>query len=327
MVAMLAIASPDATMDTCSQHAGPRAFASGVLSNGSCGYCSTSGALEACADGLVVGTVAYPGRANRSGCVGRWCLSCGPPIHPPPGAVVFVSPHCGFFDDAAGGVAPHADLRGALVNVSIVVAAVGVRLNGSLTLAGACSVVGGPLHIAADPPGCGVRLTNTPGHKTIATVVESVVHVTGGECGVSVGAAHWATGVVGTITIGSVRPGPSQRGPFFALATANVAGTVVSTSPANTAIMLDRSHTHRMAFDPPKNWAHVANLSAYLAVFGAEYEIEYFHDGERSIPTPPWVGKLAAANRMLWPVAAVFAVVIGRSAALAPAASSKTHTE
>tara|TARA_B110000971_G_scaffold98205_1_gene101033 strand:+ start:205 stop:531 length:327 start_codon:yes stop_codon:yes gene_type:complete len=108
------------------------------------------------------------------------------------------------------------------------------------------------------------------------------------------------------------------------VATANVAGTIVSTAPANTAIMLDRSHTHRVVFAPTTHWEHVVNLSAYLAVFGAEYEIEYFHDGERTVPSPVWVGKLAAANRMLWPVAAVFAVVIGRSAVLT---HKKTHTD
>lgn len=324
LVAMIAIASRDATTDSCRVHAGPRAYATGVLANGTCAYCSTAGTVGACTDGLVAGTVAYPGRTNRSGCEGRWCLSCGLPVHPPPGAEVYLSPQCGFFDDAAGGPPAVADLRGPLINVSLIVAAAGARLNSTLTLAGASSVVGGPLHITASPPGCGVRLTNTPGHTAIVASIGSRLHVTGPECGVSVTPAHFATGVVATATVGSIRAGPTQTGPFFSVATANVAGHLSTTDPGNTAVLLDRSHTHRMAFpNVPQRWASVVNLSAYLAVFGAEYEIAYFHDGERDLATPAWVDRLAAANRVLAPVAGIFAIAMLRAAVLTP----KEHVE
>lgn len=323
LTAMLAVASRNATAESCSAHAGPRAFVTGVLGNGSCGYCTTSGALVPCTAGLVPGTLEYPGHTNRSGCLGRWCLSCGGEIDPPPGAEIFVSGHCGFFDDAPGGPAAVLDLRGPLVNVSLVVAAAGARVNGSLTLAGTVSVAGGALHIqASPPPGCGLRLTNTPGHTTINASIASPLFVAQSDCGVSVTPAHWATGVTGAVAVGLVRPGPEQTGPFFSMAVANVAGEMSTTDPGNTAVMLDRSHTHRVSFSP--QWAHIVNLSTYLSVFGAEYEIEYFHDGARVIPKPAWVGKLAAANRFMAPIALVFLLVLGRSAALAPA---KVHAD
>jgi hypothetical protein len=318
---MLAIASRDATTDSCSTHAGPRAYATGVLANGSCAYCTTAGTVQTCSSGMQSGTVTYPGRTNRSGCVGRWCLSCGGPIHPPPGTTVYLSPACGFFDDSVGDRPAAADLRGPLVNISLVVAASGIRLNQTLTLAGTSSVVGGPLHIAAIPPGCGVQLTNTPGHTTISTKIDSALRVTDSECGVSIAPAHFGVGVVATVTVDSIRPGPYQSGPFFSVAAANVAGAISTTAPGNSAVLLDRSYTHRASFPAnPQNWSSVVNLSAYLAVFGASYEIAYYHDGQRTLPTPPWVDRLAAANKVLAPIAAIVAIGILRGAAVAPKA-------
>jgi hypothetical protein len=324
LVLMLAIASRDATSDSCRVHSGPRAYATGVLANGSCAYCTTAGTVQPCSSGMQSGTVAYPGRTNRSGCVGRWCLSCGGPIHPPPGSSVYLSPQCGFFDDSVGDRPALADLRGPLVNVSLIVAAAGIRLNQTLTLAGTSSVVGGPLHISSPPPGCGVQLTNTPGHTTIKATIGSGLRVTGPECGVSVAPAHFGVGIIATVSVGSIRPGPFQNGPFFSVAAANVAGAISTTAPDNTAVLLDRSYTHRVAFPSnPQNWSHVVNLSAYLAVFGASYEIAYYHDGQRTIPTPAWVDRLAAANKVLAPIAAIVAIGILRSAAVAP----KVHVD
>ena len=308
-VAMLAIASRDATSTTCNVHAGPRAFATGVLFNGSCAYCTNAGTVETCSEGMLPGTIAYPGEADRSGCTGRWCLSCGQPFRPPPGATIFVSSNCGFFDDAGGGPPTVAVLPAPLINVTLVVGAAGVRLNASLELSGNCQVVGGPIHV--DTSGCGVILTNTPGHTTINTTIESTIYTSASECGVSVAPAHYAVGVTADVTVGSI---VSPRSPFFGVATANVAGTIVATVNS-TSIMLDRSHTHRIRFDGP--W-DVTNLSAYLAVFGAEYEIAYFHDGARTIAAPPWVGKLAAANKILAPIAAVVTIAILRMVVLAP---------
>jgi len=328
IVTMAAITTAAATPDACFKHAGPQAFATGVQQNGSCGYCQSSGILSVCeADtaGFVASSVQYPGRVNKSGCVGKWCLACkgSGVLSPPTGSTIYVSSECGYFMNMSSSpslMPVPVEFSSELHNVTFEIGPSGMEytvsnISGPLTLVGHTVARGGPIHfITSQYKQCPMKITNDYNSLQLESLITSSVAVEGdAECGIAVMPRLTTTSVVASITMNGVsHTGPSDH-IFYSIATANIGGTINTNWKRNTAVVLDRSQVHRLDLVSDE-WQHILNLSAYLSIFGTEYEIAYYHDGERTIPSPPWQGYLAQLNRKLAPVAAVVVYALTRVA-------------
>jgi hypothetical protein len=262
------------TTEKCAAIAWPTVSHSGLLADGSCGGCASSEPLVPCDDGLQAGTIRT--FVDRQGCTGNWCLACaGTAISdPPPHARVFVSGSCAYV--TAGDNVPF-NLSGTLANANVLVPPGGATLlNGPLRARGNFGLAGGPLTVLT-PLGydqCAVELTNV-GASYVLAINATILSANDSECGIQL--APSAGNVYPTVS-GSVGPVVHLTGkqPYYSLAVANTAGRI-AVDPACSLIVVDSDPDVRLTTSP--SCATTMNLSALMAVFGTDYEIEFNHAG------------------------------------------------
>jgi hypothetical protein len=174
-------------------------------------------------------------------------------------------------------------IRGTPKWLTIMVPPCGAFLDGPLAVVGGVSILGtGLLTVpTTNRSDCAVHATNvgTPYAERIEVYTNAPLQVTGpGECGVAIVGKflshHVSAGANLARITGTVLP-------FYALAAANVAGSL-ETDEHITVIILEidplvRFHTPQVV--------QTVNLSRILGVFGTSYEIAYYHDGTTSLPT------------------------------------------
>lgn len=294
MFVMAAVVSRASPVDRglCDQYAGPRDYASGVASNGSCVACRVYGRLVSCDQqtpamlGILPTTITYHGDQNRAGCTGSWCVACnGTIITPPSNATIYISPSCGFFDDASTLNPPTVTIVGIPKWVTLVVGRAGAHLSEPLETVGSVAVTGnGNLTIpTANKSDCALRVMNVGSQhgEEIVVLTSAPIVVEGpGECGVAIEGKILSHKVSATVELASISSATER---FFAVVAGNVRGSL-TTNETCAALILEVDPLIR--FDVPANVRSV-NLSNYLNVFGHAYEVAYFHDGATTVALPP----------------------------------------